>query len=283
MALYSRGGGVTKSLWSDWSVIASQITRAEQVALFLDYDGTLTPITTHPSRAILKQRTRNLLQILARQKNVFLALVSGRSLKELKQMVRVKSVCYVGNHGLEIQGGGIQWTHPELQSSRPVVRSLLGRLRTALRSIPGAWVENKGATLSVHTRQVAVSRLAEVKSRFEAVIADDRKAKKIRVTTGKRVLEVRPSVRWNKGDAVRRLLAEENKRSAKAKQFILYVGDDRTDEDAFRVLNRRAVTVLVGGRQTTRARYRVRSSADVHRLLERILTTWNEEAGSALS
>lgn len=260
-----------KSLWLAWPSLREKIAGARELALFLDYDGTLTPIVKHPSRARLAAGMRQLLRKLAAQPGIWVALVSGRELGELRRMVRLPRLCYVGNHGLELHGPKMRYLNPVARRSRPVMRRIAGALRSEIRGVKGAWVEDKGLSLSAHFRGVEPAEKILVRNGFYRVVRPYQEKGRVCVTSGKEVFEVRPPVRWDKGRMVRWLLA---RREAMTGQEVLpaYVGDDLTDEDAFEALGRRGITVAVGpGTPLTRAGYVVRSPLEVKRLLELIL------------
>ena len=271
-----------KSPAAAWPEIRGRIRSAGALALFLDYDGTLTPIVRHPSKAALSPATRVLLRSLSRQPGIWVAVVSGRSLKDVRRRVGVSRLCYVGNHGLEIQGPKLRHINPMAQRSRPVMEEIVGKLRQALQPVPKAWVEDKGLTLSVHYREAVPPDRLRVRSAFHDAVRPYREKRQVRVTAGRGVFEVRPPVRWTKGTVVNWLLAPLDhgltgltRRVALSRGPVLpvYIGDDLTDEDAFLALGKRGVTVAVGaGGPPTRARYRVRSPAEVERFLRLLLS-----------
>jgi len=241
--------------------------------LFLDYDGTLVPLADHPSRAALPEKKRRLLDQLSRMPDVEVAVISGRALGDLKKMVRLNRLCYVGNHGLELESPGFRYVNPVAAQCRPFMREMARRLSDVLRPIRGVWVEDKRYTLSVHCRSVPKEDEVLVKNGFYEVIRPYQEKRQARVTVGKHVFEVRPPVRWDKGTIVNWLLTRRLARMDGPKTFLLfYLGDDQTDEDAFETLRDRGITVRVGASSIlTSARYAVRSPQDVERLLKMML------------
>ena len=261
-----------RPLWPSWPACAERIAEADQLTLFLDYDGTLTPIREHPSKARLPSRMARVLQELARQFGVWIALVSGRSLRDLKRMVGLPGLCYVGNHGLELEGPKLRYLNPMARQTRPILHRIARELAAELRPIPGAWVEHKGLTLSVHLRQVRPEEKVLVKNIFFEVVRPYQERRQIRVSAGKEVFEVRPPVHWDKGAVVNWLLARRKALARTAEVLPIYVGDDQTDEDAFETLKGRGITIAVGpASRLSVAEYSVSSSADVHKLLAAIL------------
>ncbi len=260
-----------RPLFSAWPAVRERLRGASRIALFLDYDGTLTPIVSHPSKARLSAAGRRLLRSLSRRPEIWIALVSGRSLKEVRRMVGVKGLCYVGNHGLELAGPKIRHVNPMARKSRPVMKKIAASLRKELKRIPGTWVEDKGLTLSVHCRQVNPKKKPLARRLFLDIVRPYAGKKQIRLTAGKEVFEVRPPVRWTKGTVVSWLLARQPALS-RGPVLPIYIGDDQTDEDAFQALGKRGITVRVGaGNPLSQAQYRVRSPAEVGRFLRRLI------------
>jgi hypothetical protein len=145
--------------------------------------------------------------------------------------------------------------------------------RALLASIPGAWVEDKELTLSVHYRRVAAGERLRVRHAFYQVVRSSQEQRRIRVTAGKEVFELRPPVRWTKGTMLSWLLTRQRALAGRASVLPVCLGDDATDEDAFEALGDRGITVAVGpSTPLTRARYRVESPEDVQRLLQLILS-----------
>jgi trehalose 6-phosphate synthase/phosphatase len=210
------------------------------LALFFDYDGTLTPIVARPEDAVLSPTTRRLLRQAAHAPNVDVAIVSGRSLADVKRMVDLPDITYVGNHGFEIEGPGISFQHEGLLRFKDRIEGAaveLGKLE-----FEGAWLERKGATLSYHTRAVPERYRAEAEKKAAAIL----KRHRLRMSQGKRVIEGRPPIDWNKGYAVLSVLARRHGADWWARVRALYFGDDVTDEDAFRSLRGIGKSVRVG-------------------------------------
>ncbi|OGX37860.1 MAG: trehalose-phosphatase [Omnitrophica WOR_2 bacterium RIFCSPHIGHO2_02_FULL_68_15] len=246
-------------LWPAWPMVARRLAAAEQLFLGLDCDGTLAPLADHPAAARVPAATRRTLRRLAARPDVQVAVISGRALRDLRRLVRVPRICYVGNHGLEMDG----------RPSRPppALAVIRRRLAAIAREVPGAWVEDKRMTLSVHTRGVRPDDVPRLLRRLRAALRPYQARRQIRVTMGQQVLEVRPPGRWTKGTAVRRLL-----RRLEGRPMPVIIGDDTTDEDAFAAVGALGVTIAVGptGRRT-KARYAVRTPDEVHLALQRLL------------
>jgi len=255
-------------LLSAWSEVAEQLRSASRVLLLLDYDGTLTPIVERPGLAGLSADTRRLLEALAQKRRLTLAIISGRALPDLKQKVGISNIIYAGNHGLEIEGPQVSFVSPAAEESKPLLRRMYGELSRALGAIKGVLVEDKGLTLSVHYRQVAEGRSAEVRSIFERITGDAAGSGKIGITWGKKVYEVRPAVAWDKGKVVEMLMGQ------KSGTLPIYLGDDLSDEDGFKAIESYGggISVFVGERDhATSARYFLESPHEVAKFLSLLL------------
>jgi trehalose 6-phosphate phosphatase len=218
------------------------------VALFLDYDGTLVGIRRRPELARLRSDRRAVLVRLARLAEVI--IVSGRPLEEVRRLVGIPGLVYVGNHGLEIAGDGRVWVHPLAARRVSAVTRATVALRARTLGMPGILVEDKGLTASVHYRAAKRRLHKPILAIAEDEIRRSRGALVLR--QGKMVLEIRPRLDWDKGQSVLRLLRAPRRRSRGA--WPIYIGDDLTDEDAFRALGDRGLTVHVGRRADTLAR-----------------------------
>lgn len=200
------------------------------LVLLLDFDGTLAPIVDRPEAAAMPEETRRALERLMAMPGVEVAVVSGRGLADVRERAAIPGIAYAGNHGMEIEGPGVSRVHPEARAARPALEMAVGMLHSAVAAVPGAFLEDKGLTLSVHFRLAPPERRTELTAAVARVTA---MVPGVRMTAGKQVLEVRPRVDWHKGRAVLFLL-EQMRPPAGAP--VLYLGDDRTDEDAFRAL-----------------------------------------------
>ena len=233
--------------------------------VMLDFDGTLSPIVDHPDLATLPPETRTRLIKLRATSGVFLAIISGRSVADLRQRVAVENITYVGNHGRELQKPGA--LEPETDSEiQRRMEEVAGRLTKELSGVPGVYIENKGFTVALHYRQVPEALHPQVQTRAQQIAHE--MADVIEMSEGKCVYDLFPSDGANKGKAALALIEEHG---GLPNVLPLYCGDDTTDETAFRALPAGSITAYVGDVQATSvARYRLADPGEVASLLKRI-------------
>ena len=238
--------------------------RNRSFLLLLDYDGTLTPIVSRPELAVLSEDMRDVLKKIAEKYPT--AIISGRAIDDVKNMVKVENIYYAGNHGFEISNDR-KLANPDAEKTRVVINEICRKMQKNLIHIKGSIVENKGVTASVHYRMVPDDDFAELEKIFKGVIASYVEKGKIRITKGKKVFEIRPNVEWDKGKAVKWVIAVLEKKGTP-----VYIGDDRTDEDAFIALKNRGITVLVSEKiKKSNAEYYLRNVDEVKIFLEGLL------------
>ena len=225
------------------------VAAAGRILLFLDFDGTLAPIAAKPEDARAPEGTLAALRALSEDGGVTLAFISGRSLADLRGRVGVTGAIYAGNHGLEIEGRGLDFVHAGAASARLRMQNIEQELRARLAGVPGVVIENKGLTLSVHYRRVPVDDFGRVAAAVQDVLALHSDC--LEQTMGRKVFEFRPSNGWTKGSA-----AEWIQQRVGPDALAIYIGDDQTDEDAFRAL-KGAVTIHTGESKRTAAAYRL--------------------------
>jgi len=240
------------------------------VYIFLDYDGTLTPISKSPDKALMPQRARELLATLSKRPGYKLAIISGRALKDIKNLVGVPGIVYVGNHGLEIEGPKLKFGSIVPPGFKNVLKKIRNDLNKKLISIEGAFLEDKGYTLSLHYRLAKEKDIPLIKTAFHEAIIAYLVGNKVKINSGKMTLEIRPPIEWDKGKAVLWLLARQEFISKDDNVLSIYIGDDVTDEDAFGALENKGLTIFVGYSKESKARYCLKSPQEVEEFLGRI-------------
>ncbi len=259
-------------------------TEDRRPAVFLDYDGTLTPIVERPDMAVLATETRAVLERLARHCPV--GIISGRDLDDVRAMVDAEGLWYAGSHGFDIWSpAGERHQVPAGRDALPALRAAEAELSRRVQAIPNAWVEGKQFAVAVHDRQTPDEHLGALEAivREVAALHPD-----LRLTGGKRIHELRPAVDWDKGRALLEVLETAGAGAARAGTssgvgavddlagtLAVYLGDDETDEDAFLAIRSDGLGVVVADEdRPTAAHARLADPAGVHRflcwLLERI-------------
>ncbi|TVU12011.1 hypothetical protein EJB05_45629, partial [Eragrostis curvula] len=211
--------------------------KGKKIVMFMDYDGTLSPIVADPDMAFMSAEMRAAVREVA--KLFPTALVTGRCLEKVYNFVGLSDLYYAGSHGMDIKGPSSKEDNTVLlQPAReflPVIDKAYRALVEKTKATPGARVENNKFCLSVHFRCVDEKRWSPLAEQVKAVL---REFPELKLTEGRKVLEIRPSIMWDKGRAVEFLLKSLGF-DDRGDVLPVYIGDDRTDEDAFKVLRKR--------------------------------------------
>ncbi|KAI4337953.1 hypothetical protein L6164_016314 [Bauhinia variegata] len=271
----------------------------KRIVVFLDYDGTLSPIVNNPDRAFMSDEMRAVVCEVA--KCFPTAIISGRSRDKVKAFVKLSNVYYAGSHGMDIMAPA----KPVVTSSNgkhdntalnttddgvpfqpakkflPAIREILTVLETKIRDIQGARVEDNGFSISVHFRQVQEENYGILEEMVKSVLEN---FPDFCLNEGKKVLEIRPSIKWNKGHALEYFL-DTLGLSSSSNILPVYIGDDRTDEDAFKVIHSRGqgYPIIVSSTpRDTQALYSLRDPSEVLIFLSR-LAKWRKISCSSRS
>ncbi len=236
-----------------------------KAAFFFDFDGTLTNIVLRPEDVRLKTVVRNIIEELAERFPV--GVISGRQLSELKRLVAVKNIFYSGNHGVEIEGPGFKFVEPRSARSSTYIISLAKEIDRKVRPY-GARVNSKNYSVSIHYRTLDPHLVKGLLAELEKLLKTPVRHGRIDVFHGKKVVEIKAPVDWDKGKAIE-LITKKKVRNGKP----VFFGDDTTDEYGFRKVNSLGgISVFVGGsRRQTAARYRIASPADLTAELAKFL------------
>lgn len=252
-----------RHLFEQWEEIGGRIQQSAGLFLFLDYDGTLTPIVPRPEMAVCPPEVSRLLEKLSSLPGVVVAIVSGRPLDDLWSQVGIPGILYVGNHGMEIRNpAGVHKKRLSAVRAREF-QVIEESLKGSLGEIPGILFEDKGPILSVHYRNVARRYFVRIQQALKETLRKWRGRWKM--VRGKMVVEIRPEVDFHKGRAVRELL-----KGSPARLLSIFLGDDPLDEDAFRELKGRGISVLVAPRPLpSQADYYLHDPWEVQEFLRR--------------
>jgi len=265
-------------LFKHWNRIEETLKTAT-IPLFLDYDGTLTPIVDHPDRAVLSSETRKILTSLVRIPGIRLAVVSGRALADIKKRIRIRNMVYVGNHGLEMEGPHFKYTPPLPDSYSPHLTMLRIRLLCMIKTYPEAELENKGFSLSLHYRRLDPKKVRILLREARRILEPYRLSNRVRIHIGKMVLEIRPPVLWNKGKAVEWLLDWWSWMHVSQAYMPVFIGDDLTDEDAFKAIGNKGLCIRIGRARWSNAEYYLEGPQEVLLFLKKVLKIKREGHG----
>jgi len=232
-----------------------------RLAVFLDFDGTLSPIVRRPGDARLAEGMRPVVEALADR--VPVAIVSGRDRPDAERRVGIDGLFYAGSHGLDIAGPGRSMTLPEAEAVVAEVDRVEAELRNRVGDVPGVVLERKRFSLAIHYRMVEDDAIEAVLRAVEEVAAE---TAGLRLRSGKKVVELEPDLAWDKGRAVAWIMDALG--IDLDRYQVLYIGDDETDEDAFRALATGGVGIRVGPEvMRTGADYRLAGPEEVRELL----------------
>ncbi len=247
------------------------IFQGQKIMLFLDFDGTLAEIADHYKNATILKESKKLLKAIASTPECLVAIVSGRALSDVKKRVGLKNIVYAGNHGLEIEGTGIKYTTFVKPSIKNLLKKILHDLAGKIGSIPGILLEDKTLTLSIHFRKVKKQDMLIFQKLLLETMAPYLKAKRVTMLGGKKVFEIKPVVDWDKGKAVMWLLKHFSKNKYEKKIYPVFIGDDVTDETAFKALKGKGLCIRVGKSATSAAPYYLRNTEQVAKFLRTVL------------
>jgi trehalose 6-phosphate phosphatase len=207
---------------------------------------------------------------LAQVPSVTFGVVSGRRMEDVGRRVGPSAEFVAGLHGLEIEGPGCRLHHAALDAVAPVIAMLLTSAARELAWCPGVYLEDKTYALTCHVRLTPPDLAGRALEEFEALAEPQLEAGLLKSLMGAQALELLPAVNWHKGRAARWIRDRVTERFA-GPVSIVYLGDDRTDEDAFDALNDDDAVIGVGDRPHTHLiDWRLAGPASVGRLFGRL-------------
>jgi trehalose-phosphatase len=255
-----------KYCFHHWDEIVQRIRAKDGLFVALDFDGVLSPIASRPSLARMPPKNRRLLKALSCHEGVFVAIVSGRTLADIRHKIHLPRLIYAGNHGAEIALDGALEQHIPLERYRLELVAARSALMPIAAAFPGAHLEDKGFGIGLHYREVARPLVPKLKRQFKRFVRT--LPKDLKIAPAKMMWEVRPNEEWNKGSAVLRIWQDVAPNS-----LPICLGDDKTDEDGFLALKGKGVNVFVGAKhRESHAEYFLNSVTDVTHFLGRLLT-----------
>ena len=218
--------------------------------LLTDFDGTLAELAPTPDAAVVSDDVRAEIEKLATLDSITVGVVSGRRLDDVSRRVGPSAEFAAGLHGLEITGPGVQFHHYALDSVEPVIDRLARETRRQLAWCPDYYLENKTFALTCHVRRTPPGLAERALEEFEALAEPYLEARVLKLLTGAKAIELLPAVDWHKGRAVGWIRDRVSPR-IDSPVSVIYLGDDRTDEDAFTALADDDAAIGVGDRPHT--------------------------------
>jgi trehalose-phosphatase len=246
-----------RHLFLGWNEVAGRLRSASAIALFLDFDGTLSPLRPRPEEVRISGAMRSIVSTLARKPRVRLWIISGRRRADVRDRVRIAGVRYLGLHGRETRHSvSIK------EETRQLLECLKARARQIVRSTSATWLEDKDVVVTIHHANASASDIWRVRREmFQAILPLNGLFHGI---PGERGFELLPAEMGDKGTAVRHELAIAGRTA-----LPVFVGDDAVDEPAFASLAG-GITIRVGRPRPTHARFRLDDVKQVRMFLERL-------------
>ncbi|NJD67732.1 MAG: trehalose-phosphatase [Candidatus Methylomirabilota bacterium] len=257
-----------KQLKTQWPRVAAEIVSSSHVLVLVDYDCTLMRMTPTSDRATLPASIRSVLRALSRHPRMTIGVISERPVAELRRRVGVRNLIYIGNHGQRVWRVGRQAEVIVPQSFQKTVACIRSKLASVAADIPGALVQAKGLSISLHYRLVATELESCLMGRFASEILPLARASELAVLYGRKVIELCPRVKWIKDHAALWLMKDIHRHSV----LPIYIGDDHTDGGACGVLAD-SITIRVGARAESQAHYYVRDVGEVVALFQWMMAT----------
>ena len=248
----------------EWVHIKKRL-QGRTIFLFLDFDGTLAPIASTPAKAHLPSETKKMLKQLhsVSMSNIKMIIMSGRDLEDIKRRVAIPGIIYAGNHGGQISGPGINWQHDFPATWKKKLQNLHAELSLAMKEIQGVVIEDKTISIAVHYRNIKNADMAGFQKALTEISSPYIASLFIKASVGKKVVELGLATTWNKGKAVNWLIRTIKLIGPIHACVPMFIGDDATDETAFKVLRNKGITIHVGTGKQSAASYWLKSPSEV--------------------
>ncbi|MCK5706222.1 MAG: trehalose-phosphatase [Candidatus Aureabacteria bacterium] len=239
----------------------------QKTIFFLDYDGTLTPIVDRPDMAIMSDEMRDVTKRLSEKHQT--AIVSGRMREDVENLVKIDGLFYAGSHGFDIKGPGFSMIQPEVQAIIPTIQNITKQLKARFGTMEGAIVEHKKFSVAMHYRLVDEKNVPVISTFVNSLVSDN---PDLRLMNGKKVFEILPAIYWHKGKAIRWIIKTLDISWKNTR--VVYIGDDTTDEDAFRAIRHNGLGILVSDKpKPSAAHFQISNPDEVKKLFELILSS----------
>ncbi|MBI2118498.1 MAG: trehalose-phosphatase [Elusimicrobia bacterium] len=242
--------------------IVEKIQCSSQLLFLLDYDGTLSPIVSKPQESRLKRSTQTVLKALTKNSRFTLGIITGRSVQQIKRLTGLKKVIIAGNHGLQLWSPKLKERYNRAAGFKYRIKEMKRVLHGLEEKFTGSYLEDKKISLAYHYRLTNPSLYSKIKTEFFERIDPWVKGQKIRVLEIKKGWEVLPPILWDKGKAVKWILTRCPKTT-----LSFFIGDDVTDEAAFKALASKGVSIRVGRKKSSAAQYFLKNVPEVEKFL----------------
>jgi trehalose 6-phosphate phosphatase len=257
---------MTDYLFDHLYLISEKINKADEIFLFLDYDGTLVSFKNRPQDVVTSNEVKTVVSSLLQKHNFKVVIVTGRTLSEIKELLDLDRLSYAALHGLQIQlSNGKNYNWKSSNDFQKILINIKNHSEKEFQNEKGIYLEDKEFTLAFHYRMLAKEKIKDVVDRFIEIVKNEDIFNKIDILHGSKVIEVRPAG-WDKGKAVELISSSENSKNTLA----IYIGDDNTDEDAFQYLNNKGLTIFVSNNtnRSSSAQYWLKNPDEVLNFLK---------------
>jgi trehalose 6-phosphate phosphatase len=253
-------------LFDHFYQITDKINKTDKIVLFLDYDGTLVYFKNKPQEVVTPNEIKTVLSHLIQIQKFTIVIVTGRSLYDIKKLLDIDELSFVALHGLQIElSNAKSYIWEPTDDIRKILKNIKNLTEKKFQNKKGIYFEDKELTFALHYRMLAKEKIKDVVERFIELVKAVDTNNKLDILHGSKVIEIRPEG-WNKGKAVE--LISSNMISKNT--LPIYIGDDTTDEEAFRYIDNQGITIFVSNNtnRSTIAQYWLRNPDEVLNFLK---------------